>query len=361
MLLVLSLAGLGWGLVSDAMGMLTLSLAGLILLAIARFLSRINLNAIHYHRELPSLVCQMEPFALEAQLENGKRRFHSFDIVARDHAVHDNAGGEIHFGSVGASQAETVRVPVELRRRGTLGPFCCQLGSAFPLGLVKNQREQQLAGTVIVYPMPRLPPEVRDLLENDIGSGGYRRFPSNDVTGDFRALRDYREGDRFKLISWPVSLRLQRLIVREMETSVPQDIMILHHTYHPPNARFQSWSFERSLQILSGLFHYFRGNFTSFSFVAAFNDWRRLRVGIGDESFREALISLAMAKMRITGSLDEIRDRINEHGRGNTALLVVSNTPAEHWRDALREQAAPALVIDNRAASAWSAERVLFP
>jgi uncharacterized protein (DUF58 family) len=173
-----------------------------------------------------------------------------------------------------------------------------------------------------------------------------------DPSGEFRSLREFQSGDRVRLISWPLSARLGKLIVREMEQPGIQHCTVVFHSFQPPQTIVTHKSFERSLQILSGLFSYFRENSIPFEFVSSFNDWQRIPVPLDPESMRRALWTLAEARMTVSADFDAVRRAMEAELWRVEALVIVSNTPARLWAHRVPPYPVPVIGVDTQ--QAWT-------
>lgn len=346
--LALSVLGFCGGLYFVNEAVLRVSLFCLLILALARPLSAANIRLLSFVREAPDLVGQRDAFPFRMTLRNGKGLTGTFDVVVDDEfARHRNPGGVL-FDTV-PPRCETVRgETAQVSQRGLLGPFRYALSSDFPFGFVDNTVEKVPPETLAVYPAPLLPVAIRRLLDAEIGSENNLPLPSREVAGEFRSLREYQYGDHVKLISWPVSARQQRLIVREIETTSPRSITIIHHSFRPHGFILTPGSFERSLHILSGLVHYFHGISCPFCLVSSFHDWKRIRVSADTGSFHEVLRALALAKQAAAGDKDALSSVIRGEAESSALLIVVSNTPLNYWQEALSGVCVNAICMDNR-------------
>ncbi|MBA4388162.1 MAG: hypothetical protein C0404_09290 [Verrucomicrobia bacterium] len=347
-LLAIGVAALGYGLLFADGAVTRISLSVLFILLIARVLSFLNMKDVVCRKDMPSMVCQGERFGITMSVQNNKAAMHSFDILAVDHFGERGRRESFLFAGVAPSTWKSTVKTGGINRRGVFGPSEYVLSSSFPFGLVGNRMTGMLTDTLSVYPAPRLPFNVRNLLETGTSQGNYQHVPSPDITTEFRSMREYRAGDHKKLISWPVSIRLQELVVKEMEAPCPSEVLIIYHNYHPARTILTPRSFERSLRLLSGLAWHFHDNTTPFSFVSPFNNWHKISVPAGSANFDDFLRTLAVARMTPSDSMEVVAELVRKESDLPQAIMVVSNTPVNYWRELIPNVPAPVICIDNR-------------
>lgn len=353
LLLVLGAAALCYGLFTSDIALTKMSLACILMLLTARILAGVNLRNVSCSKEMPSLVRQGEQFPLKISVSNSKGVMHAFDVLAIDHLAQGMSAENFRFTGIGPESEGIGCKTGGLKHRGTFGPSEYVLSSRFPLGLAHSSVTGILPDTISVYPSPRLPFDLQKLLETGMDQGSVQRGPTHDITTDFRSMREYRSGDHRKLISWPVSVRLQKLVVKEMESPCPAEVFVVYHSFLPPRAVLPERSFERSLHLLSGLVCGLFDSSTPFSFTASFNGWQRVAVPPGSPEFREILLSLAVARMAAATNMNDVSRIIAEEAARPQTILVISNTPVNYWRELLPPAPVPVICIDNH--TAWSA------
>jgi uncharacterized protein (DUF58 family) len=184
-------------------------------------------------------------------------------------------------------------------------------------------------------------------LEAGVGYGGLRNSLSSDFVGELKSFREYRTGDRPKRISWPFSVRLQKLIVKEVEEPCPRNVSVLFHRYQPPGVILSRRSFERALQLLSGIFHYLSSRHIPFDIAARFTDWKSVAVSPQAVLSHEVRTLLATAVMSPSRDLRELNEVIQRETRSSVVQLVVSNTPVRFWSHLLSPSHAPVFCMDN--------------
>lgn len=97
-----------------------------------------------------------------------------------------------------------------------------------PLGLAARQATRTTPGSIKVMPAYPSRDAVRRRLRTPrIPDVGVRSVRSAGGGTEFDQLREYRDGDEFRRIDWPSSMRLQRPIVRQFRTERNQTVVIL--------------------------------------------------------------------------------------------------------------------------------------
>lgn len=318
----------------------------LLLLIVSIPLSALNLARISFSYELPESAFTRTPFPVELTLHNEQKRVDTFDVTVRCEAGTGEKAGHAFFNTVLGMHSYEMEASAQLQKRGIYDKFSYELSSRFPLGLALYGKCGTADGRVVVYPAPRLPPDVKSMIESNIGYGKSSQTASRDVAGEFRLMREYLPGDHAKLISWPASSRAQKLIVKEMEHPGPQEVTVIFHSLQPAGLHLSRKSFERSLQLLSGLFLYFSQNFIPFDFVSMFNEWNRTSV-VDPASLNRAMELLAGATPTIARSQAALNRIVTRESRQAVSLIIVSNTPVKHWIRELPEVSVPVLCMDN--------------
>lgn len=344
---VAGIALLAAGILLGPVLLVHLGLFLLLLLAVALLLSRLNLVGVEYEPVLPNAVYRNQDFEVELRLRNTRRLFPAFDVEIEEEILRHLP---VRFDGIPAGRDAVRTLGTWLGRRGVFTRFAYRVVSHFPLGLVCHERTGATEHRIVVFPEPRMPPDLRQELGRGTESGDYWHTRAVDLLGEFRSLREFQPGDRVKLISWPLSARLGRLIVKDMEQPGLQRCTVLFHTFQPPQTVVTHKAFERSLQILSGLFLYLRESAIPFEFLSPFNRWEPIPVHRDIESARRALWLLAEARMTVTSDFDTIL-RVIEANLGHAeALVIVSNTPARLWAHRVPSYPVPVIGVDTRRA-----------
>jgi len=227
------------GLIDGNVIMVQLSLMFVFLVPFAILASHVNLRGVTYDHALPDTVRRNEAFTVELRLENAKPGLGAFDIEVVDNVVVRHTTQPTVL-SVGPRGSRSHVVSTRVRHRGVYKSFDYTLSSRFPLGLAEDRKTGKIPDSLTVCPWSRPAPDVTPLLEAGVGHGGLRSRVSSDFIGEFVAMREYRTGDHPKRISWPFSVRFQKLIVKETEQPCPRNISILFHGRIPDSWLMQT-------------------------------------------------------------------------------------------------------------------------
>jgi uncharacterized protein (DUF58 family) len=188
-------------------------------------------------RRLPDSATAGEPATVELVLTS-KSRFSGVGIVDTVERV----GGDPPrvrvtaspvLAEAAAGQTVTVRYRLLLARRGEyrFGPVLVR--SAFPFGLIRRSVQHELPGTLLVFPQLGLLTARWSALVHNVtrDTSGARR--QTFAAGDFYGLRDYRSGDTRRHIHWRTSARRGKLMVRQFERGLHQDVAVYVDLWQP--------------------------------------------------------------------------------------------------------------------------------
>lgn len=198
------------------------------LLILSMLLTRLTLRRVSVTREVPSTAERGIPFRSNIAVLNHKRLLPALSVQV--------AGGNIagesvrHIGAISAGQRLPIWLGHELTRRGVHKLPPITLNSGFPLGLFRTVVIYNDRAEVTVLPrVNKIKPAAIHQLD---GSGEKTRRDLGE--GDeFFSLRDYVPGDDVRRISWKVSARLGKYVVRELEPTVARNVCIYFDTRLP--------------------------------------------------------------------------------------------------------------------------------
>jgi uncharacterized protein (DUF58 family) len=349
-LLAAGIAGLAAGCATDSAALIQLALFCLILPATALGLAYLNLRGLVFRHVLPTMAFRNEPFEIELSVRNEGRILDKFDATVSDQAIGHRQAQSVLFRNLPAATRTSFLQETRFKRRGIHGNFRYALTSSFPLGLTRHEIGGRAPGNIIVCPRPRLPLDAARILESGMGLGGLRQAASADVVGDLKSMREYRTGDHPKRISWPFSARFGTVIVRELEQPAPERVTLYFHSYQPPGVVLSRRSFERALELLSGLFVHLCRNGIPFDLVAPFTDWLPLPVTVDAAALRRAQTVLAQAAMTTSPTLDDLSRALALEGHSTGLVIVLSNAPTRLWAEALPRIPSRIFCLDNRSA-----------
>jgi len=261
----------------------------------------------------------------------------AFDIHVSDGCVARHAFSCAFYDLTPAGRPRAFAEPTRLRRRGLYGNFTCRLESTFPLGLVFCRRRVRLPERITVYPPPRRPGEVQELLSGGIGPGGSWNRRGDDYLGELYGLREHRPGDSVRQIAWSATSRLQKLIVRETENPGPTRVRVIFHSYRPGGVALGRKSFEKALQLLAGVFAVLAQRNIEYGFAAAFTGWRIKSIAPTRAGGTRALCWAAVARHTQIETLEPLRELLERESDPEALTIVVSNTPRRYWESECRQ------------------------
>lgn len=324
-------------------------LYGAFLVLASLALSGRNLRGLTCRHLLPERAYVGETTHISFHVHNPQRRLPAFSLAAIDDMMSQPQPRIITIQGIRPGHTSRATHEIVFPRRGVRRDVRVRIASDFPLGLARCRRSFILPDEIVVYPKPRRIPEVATLFGSGSGAENSRHHGlSGDVSGDFRAMREFRPGDPPKLISWPVSSRVGRLVVRELDRPAPRFVHVVFHNFQPPGALLSEASFENTLRILSGLFLDLQALGISFTFNAPSSGWTNLHVGTDRGTLTAALTSLATATVSTQPNLDALAEAILAAPAGVEAIVVVSNCPARHWAARIPHSGVPLLCMDNQ-------------
>lgn len=147
-------------------------------------------------------------------------------VEVRDESTLPGHAASRVTGIIGARSWRGWRVTTLCRERGrfNLGPVTALSGD--PLGVFQMQRRLAATSAILVYPatfdFPQFP-----LPGGYLPGGDARHRRTHDVTTNAAGVRDYMAGDGINRIHWPISVKRQRLIVKEFELDPMSDLWVV--------------------------------------------------------------------------------------------------------------------------------------
>jgi len=175
--------------------------------------SRVTLSRLSVDRSFPATVHAGASTDIVIHVRNNKRMFRSFSIaVETGPADHDSRA---YIVKVEPGSVATVVTPRTFTKRGLHRLEPTRLSTGYPFGLFEQGIFCNGRREVLVYP------EIRDLnqsvvdrvlVHGDVVSRGVRGRGT-----EYHGLREYFHGDDARLISWKVSAKQGKLMLREFE------------------------------------------------------------------------------------------------------------------------------------------------
>ncbi len=254
-------------------------------LLVSYAVGRVNLWRLEARRLLPKYAFAGHPFRMAFEVANKKRVYRSFGLSLDA----GTAGREpMFFVSIENGGVEVRSLEIQLDRRGVcvFGPIV--LRSAFPFGLFRLKHRAAEACEMIVYP------HIWDIETAPGGSSHLRdEFPTH-LKGPGSGLygfREYRHGEEATNISWKLSAKLGRLIVRETEHEERHRVCIVFDNAIKDDHSSALEAFERAVSDAASLVWYLCRNNYSVKLVT--RD-KVVGYGSGPEQMHRMLVVLAL-------------------------------------------------------------------
>lgn len=194
------------------------------------------LRRISARRRIPDHAVAGEWFSVELQLENRKRIFSSWMLVAQDTIQHpaESLQGTVMFARIPAVAEQSGTYELRLRRRGVyrFGPL--ELASRYPLGLMERAVVLEDSADLIVYPqIGQLTDKARGVRVHSRDPAAQRRPERGTFDDEFYRLREYRPGDSMRTIHWRTSARWNELMVREYHQDRDHSLLVILDLWQP--------------------------------------------------------------------------------------------------------------------------------
>jgi uncharacterized protein (DUF58 family) len=191
---------------------LSMLLAGII---VSGLLSEQTLRGVAVRRELARPLFAGQPAFGRVLVANRKRRLRSFSLRIRQ--IDPNGTPSLlaylpHLAP--ASEAQTA-YKTRFERRGLVRLPAIQTTTGFPFGLFVKATQPQAGEEVLV--LPRIVPLPADLVQA-LDEAGVSARPVRGPGADLHDLRPFRVGDDPRLIHWKQSAKLDRPMVKELES-----------------------------------------------------------------------------------------------------------------------------------------------
>ena len=176
-------------------------------------LSRITLVRLSVDRSFPPILHAGQPAELVITVRNNKLVFHSFSLKADvGQSGGDSAG---YILKVSPGHVATLAVPQTFKRRGLYHLEPTRLSTGYPFGLFEHGILCHGRQEVLVY--PELRELAESLVERLLVRGEMMLQGGRGHGSEYHGLREYSHGDDARLISWKVSAKQGKLMLREFE------------------------------------------------------------------------------------------------------------------------------------------------
>ena len=311
--------------------LISIGLAGGILVGIARVLGWWNLRRLESSLEAPNVAQAGDEVRLAVATRNRRRLVDAFRVRISV----KGAGGfeaEALFPWIAAGSVASGEVRVELPARGVADSLEVTLDSEFPWGLFRHSRSSRIGHRMRVLPRPVVPVEML-AGSGSLGSGERRRPGAREAVGELRGLRDYRAGDRVKTVAWAASVKAAAqggsLLVRELDPPGfrPQRVVLLFHSYGADRALIRPDRFERALSLGWGAVRRLRMRRVPVTWIADFEEWVPREI-VGRDSLSQLGDVLCRARRAPGTEAHEVEARLDEL---DGEVVVISDMPPSAW------------------------------
>jgi uncharacterized protein (DUF58 family) len=282
-LLLVSIAMAGFNSGNNLLYLISGVMLGAVLVSLIA--GRINISGISAERRVPNYVFAGHPFRVTLQLTNKKRFFKSFGISLREGAT---GSDPLYFFYIESNGTRTEESRLLLNRRGMHRFAPIVLRSNFPFGLFNIKKKVSGPDEMIVYP------HIRDLSRPPAGSSLLRdEFPtqSKGPGSGLYGFRKYRHGEEATNISWKLSAKIGKLIVRETEHEERRRVCIVFDNGVEQGSEPDPEAFERAVSGAASLVWYLCGNNYSVKLVTR---EKVIGYGSGPDNMHRMLVTLAL-------------------------------------------------------------------
>ena len=186
--------------------------------------SHVTLSRLSVDRSFPATVHAGQSADLVVRVRNNKTTFHSFSLAVHSGSTDQGA----YILKVEPGNVATVVTPRTFTKRGLYPLEPTRLSTGYPFGLFEQGMLCNGRREVLVYPEIReLKQSVMDrvLARGDVASRGRRGRGT-----DYYGLREYSHGDDARLISWKVSAKQGKLMLREFENPERKGLVLVLDT-----------------------------------------------------------------------------------------------------------------------------------
>jgi uncharacterized protein (DUF58 family) len=310
---IIAMAGLNTG--NNLLYLIAGVMLGMVLASLIA--GRMNLARIAVTRQLPRHAFAHTPFIIRLEIINNKKIWNSFGIILENGSGPRESLFVFSLDSEGKQIRETEHV-IPRRGRYHLPPVIVH--SAFPLGLFTFKRELSEATEMIIYP------HIHDSSEFPEGSNSLQDdFPHHDkgAGSGLYGIREYRHGEEAAGISWKLSAKLDKLMVRETEREEKRRVCIVLDNALKNDSADDLEAFERAVSDAASLVWHLSKNAFSIKLVT-----HRQVVGYGEGIAHTHKLLTTLALLTPVVKPEEIDITRTSILEGGTGILVTCRTDA---------------------------------
>ena len=293
--------------------------------------ARRMIRGLTVRRRLPDTAMAGEPVTVELSLSS-KSRFAGVGVVDSIRRI-GIAGGEVSakartpLAEAAARQTAVVRYTLVAAERGEyeFGPL--QVRSSYPFGLIRRAEQHELPATLVVFPRLGL---LTDRWSTLVFDASHDRAGSRRQTysaGDFYGLRDYRSGDSRRHVHWRTSARRGKLMVRQFERALQQDVAVYLDLWLPAQPTDDDRQYaERAVSFAATLIHDLCRRDGCRVWLTIAGDGADPLSGTASSGFaRQAMTRLAQAEARNHAVFgDTAKSAVARMPRGSLRVFVTS-------------------------------------
>lgn len=326
-----------------------MGLAGLVWIALSRWLGCENLKRIAIRTEGPERVTAGIPFPWRMTLLNTRRWLDARHIELRTCLPGDApVGFQCRWLAAGSEADYDSRATANTRAEGR--EIRVSLTSTHPFGLFRFHREITLPHAMLVLPRTRTP---RDSPSDGVMFDGtpHTGATTGSEGGDLRGLREWRAGDSPRQIAWPATIRAvargASLVVRESDPPgfLPQCCLVVLHSFASRRTLVRPERFERALEIASGWIERLHTMGIRTRVIADFDGWTARSTATRSEIIQCRERFARATRCRSTEA-HELQHAITATALNHETLILISDMPSGSWCDDLPPRSAALRIVD---------------
>lgn len=182
-------------------------------IAVSGWLSEQAIRGLAVERTVPRAVRVGHELRIGYEVTNRKTRLPSLAVELAEAGLPGRAFvAHVPPGGTARSRSRNA-----FERRGVYPLGTLTLGTSFPFGLFRKERDLQLPGEVVVWPRTDRPVRIPATGGGRVPRTGPVARGAQGHRDEYRSLRGYRSGDDPRDIHWRSSARLTEPVLREYE------------------------------------------------------------------------------------------------------------------------------------------------
>src|SRR4051812_20766882 len=207
------------------------------ILLVSGIISLWVLRGLALNRVLPEHGAVGQPITVTYEFTNSKRFWPSLSVTVAEIDGAEAFVKQPHGYLLHAAPKTVATVPVELqpKRRGLHTLDRHQISTSFPFGFIKRAIDRRQEDHLLVFPATGgVDPKIMSLMRSAESSGPTMK-PRRGGMDEFYGLKEFRNGENPRYISWRHSARTGELVSKEMTHVSPPRLMLLVDTYIEPS------------------------------------------------------------------------------------------------------------------------------